>query len=374
MTKIPNVAEETKEKIKRSSAYSLPNNPTGAGYKPQDIKNALFKPIVDGQNSVLAEIERLINELNKVLPTIKISEMKLNGKDNTLQLLDENMQKIASIDLPFVKLTNYEETTKNIPNKIELKLNTTDYSLKAELLSPNGAISQSNEIDLPIESFVVGAEYADGMISLSLENGTTLDVELTDIVRGLVNEKDFEAFKGSVAGDVGRLDEGIKAIDEYTTNNINDLQDRVSDLEQGGTGGGDYLQEGDVQQEVNNSTNPVSSVAVQNEFQEFAEYYDDRVNALVVKQENFYNGNLLSVKHNFDYHAIEDISNLNIVIPDGNILCSIMFKTADSGTVTISIDGVKGYIGKAPDLEENGVTWELSIHNGIIASGKVVSE
>lgn len=91
-------------------------------------------------------------------------------------------------------------------------------------------------------------------------------------------------------------------------------------------------------------------------------------------QKTFYNGDLLSVKHNFDYHAYEDISNLAIIIPSSNILCSVMFKTADSGTVTISIDGAKGYIGKAPDLEENGVTWELSIHNGIIASGKVVSE
>jgi hypothetical protein len=93
-----------------------------------------------------------------------------------------------------------------------------------------------------------------------------------------------------------------------------------------------------------------------------------------VKLETFGDGEHFVVENNKDYHADDYIATLTIVIPDDNILCSLMFTTVDSGTVQITIDGAKGYIGKAPDLEENGVTWELSIHNGIIASGKVVSE
>lgn len=370
MIQIPNVAEETKEKIKRSSAYSLPHNPTGAGYKPQDIKNALFKPIVDGENSVLAEIEKLINELNKVLPSVKISEIKLSGKDNTLQLLDENMQEIAAINLPFVNLTVFEETEKNIPNNIELILNETNYRLKAELSSPNGVVAQSNEIDLPIESLVVGAEYFDGKIILLLKNNTSIAVEISDLVSGLVNETDFASFQDNVNGEIGKLQTDIILIDKNATDNINDLQNRVSDLENNSGGGGNIT----VEQEVNDSENPVSSKAVKEEFYLFSNAYDDRFKQLTVSQVDFYNGGSLKLENNKDYHTTDAISDLDIAIPDGNILCSVMFKTADSGTVTIRIDGAKGYIGKAPDLEENGVTWELSIHNGIIASGKVVSE
>ena len=369
MTKIPNVAEETKEKIKRSSAYSLPNNPTGAGYKPQDIKNALFKPIVDGQNSVLAEIERLITELNKVLPSLEVGDIKLGGKDNTLQLLDANMQEIASIDLPFVNLTDYEETTKSIPNNIALKLNETNYRLKAELSSPNGVVAQSDEIDLPIESLVVGAEYFDGKIILLLKNGTSIPIELTDLIRGLVNETDFESFQNDINGEIGSLQNGISAIDQYATDNINDLQDRVSDLEQNSGGGGNIT----VEQEVNDSTNPVSSKAVNTTIQNFASSYMQMVKDLTVEQVIIYDSDVIEVENNKDYHANGDISNLDIRIPSGNILCSFMFKIIDSGNFNISITGSTGYIGKAPDFK-NGETWELNIHNGIIASGKVVSE
>ena len=117
--------------------------------------------------------------------------------------------------------------------------------------------------------------------------------------------------------------------------------------------------------------NPVSSDAVQREFCEFSEAYDGIINQAVITQGTFDNGDILSVEHNKDYHATENISELHIRIPSDSGICSISFKTVDSGDVTITIDGAKGYIGKAPDLEENGVTWELSIHNGVVVGGKV---
>lgn len=213
-----------------------------------------------------------LQDINNVLKTVKISEIKLN--ENTLQLLDENMQEIAAIDLPYVNLTDFEETTKNIPNNIELKLNETNYRLKAELSSQNGVIAQSNEIDLPIESLVVGAQYLDGRIILLLKNGTSIDVELTDLIRGLVNETDFELFQNNINGEIGNLQNGISSLDRYATENINNLQDRVSDLEQN-SGGSNIT----VEQEVNDSTNPVSSKAVKNEFGRFSNAYDEIINS-----------------------------------------------------------------------------------------------
>jgi hypothetical protein len=92
-----------------------------------------------------------------------------------------------------------------------------------------------------------------------------------------------------------------------------------------------------------------------------------------VTQEYFSDEAILDVVNNKDYHAETDISNLVVTIPSGECLCSITFKIIDSGDFNIGIMGCNGYIGKAPDFK-NGETWELNIHNGIIASGKVVSE
>lgn len=129
-----------------------------------------------------------------------------------------------------------------------------------------------------------------------------------------------------------------------------------------------------VEQEVNDSENPVSSVAVQNEFSAFSIAYDEIIKQLTVSQEEFDNDSVLIVENNKDYHAINDISSLDMRISSiGECICSVTFKIVDSGDFDIGILGCKGYIGKAPDFK-NGETWELNIHNGIIASGKVVSE
>lgn len=445
MIQIPNVAEETKEKIKRSSAYSLPNNPTGAGYKPQDIKNALFKPIVDGQYSVLAEIDKLINELNKVLPSVKISEMKLNGKDNTLQLLDENMQKIASIDLPFVNriektsgeyayaIINGEQTTKrisptvvagaivsrdpdgrtafkdpissneavtkgyfenNVISSFSYEMSD-DYKIKLMLKNKNDKTIGEVEIDLPIESMIVNASYSSGYLRLELQNGNTLDVDVSNIIRGLVNENDFDQKTTALETRADQLEKDIIEIGQETSYHISEFEQKVIALEKqipvleqelGNTNINVGLLEESkqdkltIEQQVNDSEKPVSSKAVKAEFNLFSNAYDDRFEQLTVSQRDFGNGDTIVLENNKDYHANDKISNLNIVIPDGNILCSLMFTTVgkdENGKdlpIKIDITGCKGYIGKAPDLEVNDVTWELSIHNGIIASGKVVSE
>ena len=129
-----------------------------------------------------------------------------------------------------------------------------------------------------------------------------------------------------------------------------------------------------IEQKVNDSTNPVSSRAVKNEFSVFSNAYDQIIKQATVSQEEFDNDSVLIVENNKDYHATEDISSLDMRISSiGECICSVTFKIVDSGDFDIGILGCNGYIGKAPDFK-NGETWELNIHNGIIASGKVVSE
>lgn len=59
------VSEEAKDAIKRKSAYSLPNNPSERGYTASQIRDALYKAIIDEDNSALSELNRVIKDVNE---------------------------------------------------------------------------------------------------------------------------------------------------------------------------------------------------------------------------------------------------------------------------------------------------------------------
>jgi hypothetical protein len=88
---------------------------------------------------------------------------------------------------------------------------------------------------------------------------------------------------------------------------------------------------------------------------------------------------VITVEDNTVYIASEPIQYLTIECPQDNFICDFIFTIANEDEdgkllpYKIEFNNIKGYIGKAPDFK-NGETWELNIHNGIIASGKVVSE
>lgn len=86
-----------------------------------------------------------------------------------------------------------------------------DYDLVVSLLDKNGNTLSTQDIDLPIESMVVDATYANGVLTLTLQNGNTLDVDISDIVSGLV--PDSRKVNGH-------------ALDEDVTISYNDLTDK----------------------------------------------------------------------------------------------------------------------------------------------------
>ena len=77
-----------------------------------------------------------------------------------------------------------------IGNKVTLSIDK-NYLMKLELLNPKGVILSTASVDFPIESMVVNASYINGVITLTLQNGQTLNVNISDIVEGLVNETTF---------------------------------------------------------------------------------------------------------------------------------------------------------------------------------------
>ena len=62
------------------------------------------------------------------------------------------------------------------------------YNLTVSLKNAESETLGSDTVNLPLESMVVGGAYADGVLTLTLNNGETLDIPISDIIDGLVSE------------------------------------------------------------------------------------------------------------------------------------------------------------------------------------------
>ncbi len=91
------------------------------------------------------------------------------------------------------------------------------------------------------------------------------------------------------------------------------------------------------------------------------------VDAQLGKIERRFFGPIIPVYDNVTYYATNEISNIEIVYPEGDFICSLTFTTAAEGDITIYLPESK-YIGGAPTFG-NGETWELNIKNGVVVGG-----
>lgn len=82
-------------------------------------------------------------------------------------------------DYSLIKDTGYE---------LALSIDSSTYVMAIALKNSLGEILSSKSIDFPIESMVVNATYTDGEITLTLQNGNTLDVDVSALVSGLVKD------------------------------------------------------------------------------------------------------------------------------------------------------------------------------------------
>ena len=58
------------EKIKRISAYDLPNNPSARGMTPDEIRGAFWRPLVETGNSLVNEIDKLAARANEYIDSV----------------------------------------------------------------------------------------------------------------------------------------------------------------------------------------------------------------------------------------------------------------------------------------------------------------
>lgn len=62
---IEKTSREARDAMRKKSALMLPNNPSAAGMKPDAIRKTLVAPVLDSDDSILSELDRIVDEINE---------------------------------------------------------------------------------------------------------------------------------------------------------------------------------------------------------------------------------------------------------------------------------------------------------------------
>lgn len=122
-----------------------------------------------------------------------VEEQVKNIDDNFTSLFDtaddlnDAIKNSGFITKDANNLTNYTLKSET-GTDIELSIDTTTYVMTINLKNASGTVVSTANVDFPIESMVVNASYAGGTLTLTLQNGTTLDVDISAMISGLVPE------------------------------------------------------------------------------------------------------------------------------------------------------------------------------------------
>lgn len=158
----------------------------GEDITKQKIIDALgFEPIsssdIPDVPTTLAELtddetHRLVTDEEKTYWNAKANVSAIPTKPSDIGAMP------ASTDLSVYSLAT------EVGYDLGLSIDGATYVMTLELKNINGTAIATKTLDLPIESMVIGATYADGKLTLTLQSGSTLDVDISAIVSGLVND------------------------------------------------------------------------------------------------------------------------------------------------------------------------------------------
>ena len=90
---------------------------------------------------------------------------------------------------------------------IDVELDTSTFVITVSLKDAEGNIISRDNVDLPLESVVVGGDEKDGIVTLTLQNGNTITFDIGDLVDGLVSQakhdEDIAALNTRIAAALG---------------------------------------------------------------------------------------------------------------------------------------------------------------------------
>lgn len=143
-------------------------------------------------------------------------------------------------------LSSVEETG----NKLDVSMDTSTYVITIKLLNKANSVLSTKTIDLPLETFIVGASYNEltKSIEFTLKNGTKLTVSVADIVDGLVTDEIFNNKVKELTDSIESVKTIIGKLSSLKTSNktsivlsINELFDMISNSEIVGEKGDTFI-------------------------------------------------------------------------------------------------------------------------------------
>ena len=136
--KINPISEQTKSAILRKSAYGLPLRPSASGMKPSDIKKAFYAASLDDEDSLIAEIIRVINEANEILELVE-------GVSFTHAEKTDNPHNVTKAQVGLGKVDNTSDANKPISvlqqYELNKKINKTDVQDNVESIDADKPLS-----------------------------------------------------------------------------------------------------------------------------------------------------------------------------------------------------------------------------------------
>ena len=101
---------------------------------------------------------------------------------------------------------------------IAFSVDPTTYKMTIQLKNESGEVLSSGMVDLPLESMILGAKYANGVLSLNIKtadgsmNNTVIDVNISDLISGLVSDATFNAEVGRLDGRINQANNAHQAL------------------------------------------------------------------------------------------------------------------------------------------------------------------
>ena len=169
---IEKISENKRKQIINKSVNPLPNNPSKAGYKADEIKKAMFGFVTDEKDSIIAEINRIINEINFNFDNIDLSDY--NTKEEIRNLIKDFITNNTS------ELENYytkKQIEESLATNADLSKKYTDERVAGLINSAPETLDTFKEI---ADAFAEDQEVLDALNSaIGLKAGKS-DLEATN--------------------------------------------------------------------------------------------------------------------------------------------------------------------------------------------------
>lgn len=131
---VEKTSEVTKNAINRKSAYALPNRPSDSGMKPDEIRRAFWRPVTDTEDSVLSELDRVVDEANAEFDA---REKKVMGAVPRLEELNSeanrNIEELKKYDELVPQIEELAEEARASAMAAEAEANRAENSLDGKL-------------------------------------------------------------------------------------------------------------------------------------------------------------------------------------------------------------------------------------------------